>query len=236
MAFPTVSDVTVTKEGSNVGTHNFSMPTGISVGDLLIGFFSTDATETISNMQSGWTAMWNIAPGSGGTGHGWYRIATGSESDGTYDTGTNEQSINVVFLIKNWHGTTPPEASAVDHGGNDEFPDPPSLNPTGWGTEDTLWFALRTHDGAGVATAYPTNFDDNQATDTSGSGGAASMAYCSRENNTETEDPGTFTFSVSDSGVSITVAVRPSSVAAVDKIPNMVEAMLVVGLPGTVGY
>lgn len=234
MAFPTVSDITVTKEPSNVGTHNFSMPTGISVGDLLIGFFSTDATETISNMQSGWTAMWDEAPGAGGTGHGWYRIANGAESDGTYDTGTNEQSINVVFLVKNWHGTTPPEHAAIQE--TTDTPDPPSLNPTGWDAEDTLWFALRTHDGAGTATDFPDDFVDNNATDTSGTGGSVSMAHCTRENNTAAEDPNTFTISVSDSGVTITVAVRPSSVAAVDKIPNMVEAMLVVGLPGVVGY
>ncbi len=225
---PSVVNKTVTPETSNVSTHNFSMPAGLVVDRILIGVFTTDATETISNMQSGWTQLYETAPASGGTGHAWYRKVDGTETDGTYDTGTNEQSINVVYQVRDWHGTTAPESVDIDE--TTSTPDPPSITPS-WGTAPNLWMVVRHHDGAGNATDYPDDYVDNNDTQTSGSGGSCSFGVGTREVNATSQDPNTFTFSASDSGVTAIIAIRDGTAGGGGPaVPALDEGMLVGGM------
>ena len=112
MAFPFISNISEFLVTSNTTTHNFTIPDYTVAGDLLILFCAVDATETISNMQSGWINLFTTAAGAGGTGHVWYRIADGTETDGSYTTGTNEVSVNRVYRIaaEDWDGYVPPES------------------------------------------------------------------------------------------------------------------------------
>ena len=94
----------------------------------------------------------------------------------------------------------------------DANPDPSSLNPTGWGTENTLWLAVANRcDDSSAITAYPTNYTNG--TDTIADGGAnksAGVESARRELNAASEDPGTFTIDESEAWIAHTIGIEPS--------------------------
>lgn len=208
MAFPQIATVGTSEETGPVTTHDAVVPSGIVSGDLLIAIVVIDKPQVI-NTPSGWTAIQNEQFGSAIETATWYRIATGSESDFTWTSNVGDTSNTKIFRITGWHGTTPPEAA--DLGETSATPDPPSLNPTGWAAEDTLWIAWFGKDAkSGTATGYPTGFDDNQATGENAAAGGPTWAYCSREENTASKDPGMFACG-NEQLVVTTIAVRPAA-------------------------
>lgn len=210
MAFPTVATASFSPESVNTTTHDVVVPTGTSSGDLMVAIFGLDSVEPVLNMPGGWVSILEETGSGGQTLSLWYKIAGASESDFTYDTAGAETSANRVLRITNWHGTTPPEGDSAS--GSSANANPPSLNPSGWGTEDTLWIACYSIDGNATASAYPTNYDDNQFTDHGGSAGAPAIANATRELAAASEDPGTFTHTAEQWGAG-TMAVRPAGVA-----------------------
>ncbi len=60
----------------------------------------------------------------------------------------------------------------------------------------------------GGASAYPTNYDDNQHTQNTVTGGGVSVAFATRNATGSSEDPGTFTSSTTNNAVAATVSVR----------------------------
>jgi len=90
-------------------------------------------------------------------------------------------------------------------------PDPPSLDPNNWATEDTLWFAACGVDTSRTISAYP--LPDNQYTDPSGGSTGATLGVCTSSSAASSLDPSTFTISASDDWEACTVAVRPAASA-----------------------
>ena len=220
MAFPTIQTAD-TKNGvqtSNSTSWTITYPTNIASGDLLLLFVGYDGSGLPS--ASGWTVM--RRPGAAASCAAIGRIADGTET-GTFTlTMPNEMGGWRVFRITGWFGSG---LSTDAAGGNDgdgvaaasgntgspsTTPDPPSLDPTNWATEDTLWFATCGVDTSRTISAYP--YADNNSADVSGGAGGATLGVCTTTSAVSSLDPGTFTISNSDDWVAITVAVRPAAV------------------------
>ncbi len=217
MAFPQIASVGTSEETGNVTTHDAVVPSGIQSGDLLITIAAVDKRTVITPTGDGWIEIQNEVFGSAIGTATFYKIAGASESDFTWTTAAGDTSNTKVFRITGWHGTTAPEANSF--GATSDAPDPPDLNPAGWGTEDTLWIAWFGKDAkSGVATGYPTGFDDNQATGENASAGGPTWAYCSREENAASKNPATFACG-SEQHVVATIAIRPAAAGGANAMP-----------------
>jgi len=207
---PLVASVTETAFGTGTRDHNVNMPATIDAGDLLIVFFTNDGGAIVTT-PSGWTQLASAA-------HGWvvrlsvyYRIATGTEGGTTVNfvTSATEEAAAQVYRITNWHGTTPPEISTAATG-TDRTPDPSSLDPAGWDVADTLWIAVAGQDRGDQGTpTYPASYTNGISTLSSSGIGRCRIHSARRVLAAASEDPGTFTISVSEEWVAFTIAVRP---------------------------
>ena len=212
MAFPVVNGAGYSEEIVDTTTHDVVVPTGIVSGELLLLLIVLDGIPTLSGMPSGWTQLIRQAVDTSLVSEVWYRTANATEANFTYTSSASERSVNRCLRIGSWHGTTIPEAAAAT-GIDGANPDPPNLDPAGWGTEDTLWVAFCGNDDP--VSAYPTSYTDNQFTDNTGTTFSdANIAMATRNLAAAAEDPGTFTQSPVGNWVGITVAVRPAAAAA----------------------
>jgi hypothetical protein len=215
-AAPSVLSVTATSfNSSSSSTHNVQMPATVDANDLLILLFVNCGTSTVTT-PSGWT---QLASNSNSTDDGvrfsvYWKKAVGNEDGTTVNcvTSSNQRAAAQVYRISasSWHGTTPPEISTASTG-ETNHPDPSSLNPTGWGTEDTLWIAAAGIDDD-VSTSYPTNYTNGEQTQGAGSGADCTLISARRANTTDSENPSYFDLSgsSSDSWVAFTIAIRPA--------------------------
>lgn len=204
--FPSIpsgaAGVGYSEEGAPTNTHDVIVPTTINSGDLLILIVTLGGDRQIDTI-TGWTILDETSNGASQSLSIAYKIASGSETDFTYTSaGGGTLTTNRCFRIINWHGTTPPEAGTGSTG-DSANPNPPSLSPS-WGNAKTLFFAVTALD-TGTVSGYPTNYDDNQFTDTTIGVG---IGVATRELKASSDNPGTFTFT-SDTWVAQTLAVRP---------------------------
>ena len=213
MAFPVVGSVGSSIEATAVTTHDVVVPVLIVSGDLLLMFTSLDTAPTLSGMPAGWVLLTRQVNGSIVVSEVWYKIAVGGEGNFTYTSSVGRESVTHVLRITvaTWHGTTVPEI--VSTFGATANPDPPDLNPAGWGTEDTLWIAYHGSDNGRTTSAFPTSYDDNQFSQRSNPPGAScNQGLATRALNAASENPGAFTINLADQWTGITVAVRPGLV------------------------
>jgi hypothetical protein len=203
------------QETSDVTSHNVLLPDGSDVsGRRVLIVIGVDGAPSIT-WPMGWT---EFAAGSTTQTQlsAAYRDIDGTEGfDGTDDeivfttSGGGEQSNHQSYLISEGHdAATAPEAATAATGGS-ATPDPPSLNPSGWGTEETLWIAaaaLRFND---TWLSAPTNYTDLLAQ--SGGDANAPLATARRVLEAESEDPGSFTINDGSSWVATTIGVRPAA-------------------------
>lgn len=160
-----------------------------------------------------------------------YRISDGTET-GTFTVVStiSGRAAMCLMSIKNWHGTTIPEAAfsgpttATAH-------DPPSLNPAGWDAEDTLWIAVAgsgqtslTGTWTGIVSGPASYTDYAEGAIVGGDViGACQIAVAFRGLNAAAEDPGVFTTDVSpEIERAATIGVRPAVVPGV--MPTLVMA------------
>ncbi len=208
MAFPVVSGSTNSQETANTTTSNVTLPGSIASGDLVLAFLALDAG---AGTAPTWPSPWVSILADQGTGFNvyvGYLIASGGETTVAV-THTSERSNHIALRITSWHGTTPPEIT-VKANGSSTTPDPPSLTPS-WGALDTLWIALTGCDDS--ATPYPITawpYANNQASNATATS-AADLALCTNNVNAASQDPGTFTMTVTETWNAYTVAVRPAA-------------------------
>lgn len=212
MAFPVVAlkGTTYTTGGTATDTHVVDLPDSLAVGQRLIVVASMRNSSAIT-WPAGWTEIVAVsAPTSGGRLEARYHDVDGGE--GASITLTTVSCKGVAFSWKitgHDSGTAPEGASST--ASTSTTPDPPSLNPAGWGTEDTLWIAANHRNQNQTTTTYPTNYADNQEDAVSTGSSACSASICTRGLNAASEDPGTFTITGTGANVAaITIAVRPS--------------------------
>jgi trimeric autotransporter adhesin len=220
MAFPVIQATTEGVQTSNSTSWSMTYPTGITAGELLLILAAADGNPNAS--LSGW--LWALKVPGGGTAcslNGLVKVADGTETGSLSVTmSASEQGGWRIFRISNWEGGLP----AVDFGSGTGFdcidsgasgtsttPDPPSLDPANWATEDTLWIATCGVDTSRTISVYP--LADNQNAQVSGGAGGATLGTCTLNDAVSSKDPGTFTISASDDWAATTIAVRPAAAA-----------------------
>jgi hypothetical protein len=216
MTAPVVAAVNASIEGSDTTSHTISLPASISTGDLLIFYFVVDGAPTITG-PAGWGELFNEAYSNSSFSHACYYLESpsGSDSDPVVTTSDGQISSSRSWRITGHEdpATQAPEANTWDSGGNTTTPDPPSLSPTG-GSKDYLFLVT-----CGCDTSTPTisvypdiggATSGNQIRQAAGfTGTGVVMGACDGPSTTATEDPGTFTWSVSRPALAVTLAVHP---------------------------
>lgn len=223
MAFPTIVDAD-TKNGvqaSNSLSWTLTYPTNLVAGDLILAAVAMDGTPTLT-----WPANWIASATLGPTAVTMAvakKISLGTET-GTFtlSLSATEQGAWRIFRITGWEGTIGTSFSSDSNGlngavtrsntsatGTDANPNPPSLDPGGWATEDTLWLAVCGIDTSRTISVYP--LADRNTADVSGGSTGATLGICTANSATGSLDPSTFTQSASDDWVALTVAVRPAA-------------------------
>lgn len=213
--FPTAGERLTQNFSTAATAHNVTMPNVVDAGDLLLVLFTNDGNAAVTT-PSGWTAIGTQTRSNNSVRGSVYAKVAGGSEDGTnvdFSTGvTSEEAAAQVYRIKagDWYGAiSGVEAASVDPGATTTTPNPPALNPGGWGTENTLWIAYAAGSSYTAMTSYPANYASgtHNLSNTGTGGASASSAW--RENAVASEDPGTFTMSTNSDGVSFTIAVRP---------------------------
>lgn len=209
---PTVLDRTVTAFVVNATAHLVNMPATVNAGDLLIIVFANDDAPGTSDVTwpGGWTEIHNatsiirlsVA----------YLVADGTEGGTTVDVVTSavEQAHAVVYRITGHVSPTtqPPEVSTGASGISDT-PDPDTIAPTG-GSKDYLFLATHGHDGGTrTTTGFPASYTNGQSSEGGTNFHGCGIGTAERILTADTEDPGTFTISASDSWQAATIAVHP---------------------------
>lgn len=231
MAFPTIPLVADGRvlTGVQTGTSatrtfpNLSSLTKSS-GDLLIAIIAAYQTTATANAAfSGWTTGWTefidqsssttMAIGAA------YKWSTGSET-GTISV-TQAATITgdaafIILAIPGAHSSTPPEASTIANG-TSSMANPPLLDPTGWGAEDTLWIIVESSGETSVTGSFtglavqPANYTNPVETSISQDAvGGTQLGVAFRQLNATSEDPGVWSGDTSNARSSaLTIAVRP---------------------------
>lgn len=228
MAFPQIADAD-TKNGTVTGNSTswtLTYPTNIAAGDLLIMLVATDGLNAGSTAPSGWEYAIVDQQTSAVTILCGRKLAAGSET-GTFalPLSSSEQGSWRIFRVPaaSWSGGSLPifafQGAQVDGDGLSALaafgasinPNPPSLNPANWATEDTLWIAACAVDTSRTISVYPSNMPDRRTADVSGGAGGASLGVATAESAAASFDPATFTISNSDDWSALTIAIRPAA-------------------------
>ena len=213
MAFPVVEATnTSTEDAANVTSHTVNLPTGIVAGETIIVNMSIDGntTTTFPTADGGWNKITEVNNGSAVTLVVAWREATGSEGSSIEVTTNNsERSAHTSYRISGAADpdTSPPERSNTATGASAN-PDPGSTTPAD-GAKDYLWIATQANDRDRTTDAFPTDYTSNQLTANGSGANSAGIGTATRNLNTTTQDPDTFTISASDQWVAQTTAIHP---------------------------
>jgi hypothetical protein len=209
---PSVANITQTIFASNTLAHNVAMPDTAEAGDLLLVLFTSDGNTAVT-LPSGWTQVASNAQSSNVRGSVYAKVATGSEGGTTvnFQTSSSERAAAQVFRIPadSWYGDIGTGIAQVSTTSTGNSPNPPSLDPGSWGTEDTLWLAYWASGTSASINSYPSDYTNGLHTVAgSGSDGAAasSAQFVLRA---QSENPGSFGLPANTNGVVYTIAIRP---------------------------
>ncbi len=212
------------RQGAGTTNHPASMPASVAVDDLLLVVLGVDGTAGTSNTPTGWTLLRKITTSGSAVLEIWGKKADGTEdgTDVTWTTAINENGAQIVLQIPadQWDGTLATDVDVSSGAGNSSAE--ATVNPdsvtTGWSGETNRFFAVGLRDGNSVAgpTAFPTNYDRHMflPNGVQDSGERAhQLLVSSRENEADSEDPGTWTFAATRAWSACTIAVKPAAVA-----------------------
>lgn len=229
MAFPAIEAVGETN-GSAAATNKVcNLPAGIVSGDLLILLLRAAGDDTHST-PTDWTPgpVNNKADASNDTQSIFYRVADGTEGGTVTVNGTASLKFAAIcWRITGDDGTIQWSADAT---GTSATPNPAALTPTG-GAKDYLWLWTGGWEGEQTSppAGNPTNYS-NPIGAGSGTGGAVAtncrVAGASRQLNAATEDPPSWTISVSDDWTAWTVAVPPAGGALLEGSIGMTATLV----------
>lgn len=212
-AYATVEATNTSKEDNATTSHTCNLPASIASGELLLLFFCHNNDTSSITTPSGWSVLIAETEATSDSNLSvFYKTATGSEgATVTVTVGSpGANSAHNSYRISGWLAAEA-AASFVNTSG-DTTPDPPSLTPS-WGIDKTLWIALVGSNRDSATHTFgsaPTNYTDAISAqgviptfDTS-----VRMSSARRENQTTTEDPGTFSLGTNGGTKSMTIAIR----------------------------
>ncbi len=214
MTFPTVVNSGAANSGANTTSWTFNFGFTATSGNLLILCVVSDSTTGIDSFTSpsSWTLLDNDTSSFEVTMSTWKRISDGTETGVTIGLAVSQGMAATIHEFSGHNGLTDVEAAAQSTGA-DSSPNPPNLDPAGWGTEDTAWIAYCGWDSNPGLSSYPTNFTANQrSSEWNNATDGVGVATAVRANLQQaSENPGTFSIGSSQEWVAGTIAIRPSA-------------------------
>ena len=218
MAAPTITSVTTTARTST--TENpipVSMPATVASGDLL-GMLLETHSRNGQTTPTGWTQVFQVAHNTSNRLGFFVKSADGTEGGTTVNvttSATGGASAACVFrvLTAEWSGTLG-DIEATTGVANTSTPNPSSHTHSAGSDDYLVIAAVGAIDDDETASAYPTDFSDNQTTIASGAGtnNGASVSMASRSFTGATLDPDAFTLTGSESIVAATIFISPAAV------------------------
>lgn len=218
MAFPSVRSTATTNGTTASATPVVNLPATIRAGDVLLAIVRVAASGAI-----GWPAGWNElfddasdAAAADQAAMAW-RKADGTEGATITLSSGNGKFAACVRAVQDAADPNiqPPEFATLAIG-TSTAPNPGSLTPTG-GAKDYLWMWVGCWEGEQTSppAGNPTNYSSPSGAN-SGTGGTVDtnvrVATAIRQLNAASEDPGSWTISVSDDWTATVVAFHPAEV------------------------
>jgi len=208
--YPDVVATSVLADTGNATTHNVPLPTpagGILLNDILLWIGCVDGNTAVSQ-PGGWTEIKDEASGTACEVYVAWKRAAGGETGNVVLTTGSEAGGHQILCIRGAHLTTAP-AISTGVTATSANPNPDSLDPANWATEETLWIAAIGNDANVAVTAGPAGYSGVLNTRWANTAGAG-IATAWRQLLAGSEDPGAFTMAAEDSRA-FTIAIRPAA-------------------------
>lgn len=186
--FPYVGDHATSLTRTSSTEHTVKLPRRRRIGDLMLMGIMTDSANTV-NRPSGWHPFGGQqSGGSTGVTVMFQRVADGTESDTVpFTTTVSDETAHVVVCLRN---KACAGVQAIRTGVTLSAPNPPAIDPLGWGaTEKTLWITcLGSLGGHADDNDWPSGFDRYRVQ--SVISGVCSFHVCAKEEAVTSQDPG----------------------------------------------
>jgi hypothetical protein len=238
MAYPLIQSVdtqfgTVTVSDA---TWDVTYPTNLADGDLIILLIATFSNPSITPPANFIGGVQNVA---GSTTRLLFAkaLADGTETGNfTVTLGTARQGAWRTYRITNWYGEigTTFDGTTSDGSVTCRFPggststsaavNPPDMDPAGWDTEDTLFFAPFAATASPTISAYPANMPGSQSADVSGGASGATLGVATASITAASFNGDDYTISAS-----VEWGIQPLAVRGVASDPDADFAPLIYG-------
>ena len=216
MASPVVEGTATTGGTGPTANAVVTLPATIQAGETLIVLHRSAVGTAAHGYPGGWTVLFNSdADASDDRISCAWRKADGSEGASITITQTSSKFASIAYRIS---GAEDPTVQAPEFAtliiGTDAAPDPGTVTPTG-GSKDYLFLWLGGWEGEQTSppAGNPTNYS-NPIGANSGTGGAIAtncrVAGAQRQLTAASEDPPSWTISVSDDWTVTALAVHPA--------------------------
>jgi len=216
-AFPAMSgEVTGGDSSAATTDHVITLPATLVSGDGILVIISCRNGPTYTWPDGTWTSTGGTFDSASGNARTEARMRT---SDGTEDGTTITVVTNVggkcAWIAARVTGRdtgTAPERGGTSSGSS-TAPNATTLDPAGWGTEDTLWVTIAAWPNAGITVStYPYAANNNTGASTTSNSIAVGIA--STNSATSSLDAAAWLLSLTTEWGAGTLAIRPSAAAA----------------------
>lgn len=207
-SYPVVEGITGNHTEVTASSYNATLPSDLEVGDLLIiwvaASYSGGSGDTTMTLD-GWDLLYEPDGGAAEV-HGCYsRVVDGGE--GSFVTITYNKSLWTAYVCYHITGYSDFEVGTMVED-SDDSPDPPELSLSS-DTASTLWIAaFHNRRDDGYVESYPGGYDSNQRNECSDETYGSGVGVSTKEANSSSEDPGTFTLDESVDWSANTIAVN----------------------------
>ncbi|QQR77515.1 MAG: hypothetical protein IPJ67_05325 [Candidatus Moraniibacteriota bacterium] len=208
-AFPTVASSNTTNGTTLSGGVALNMPSGITAGDLLVAFASNDNTGGTNMGISGWTQLFSQQYTGNVVSHAaWAKIAVGSDT-ATLTGASQDYAATVVRITGHGVSTISSDIKVGTAASTSNAnPNPPSLDAGS--SKKWLWLeSFGAEDDDNTATYWSTNYTGVAQVESAQSTSSTMCSLAYRQNETQTENPGTMAMAASEEAVAQTIAIPP---------------------------
>ncbi len=232
MAFATLTFGTAYTNNSLATSHTIPLPTSPAAGERLYVVLTMRQASgtTASTFPSGFTKVLSDVANFDSTNNLVFAYKDLVGGDAEIGASTISVSVSPTARVAGvaWkstgHAATAPEAPTFNNTSSGTNPNPPSCDPSGWGTEDTTWVAIFGGTATSAINTFPTNYSSNNISGISTGGTAGTrtaFGLGTRNLNAASDDPGTFGTSTSGLYTAATIAIR-SGAASQNVTPGIV--------------